>query len=558
MKKRNLIVVLAMMCNIAMLAQNENGNNGQEQNNGNRKERFPGGQGGFPDGQNRFNGEQSDVQNRQGGFPGFPGGGFPFGPGGQNDQGFPGGFPGGPGGFPFGPGMMDFKAINQFGLEFHDGFVDEKDMVVTAADDSTRIYFVENQKFDGKLTIRYAGNKVKIDGVVPDGVKVKHEGSDVTVVSRGKSMEYVLEGKSDDGYFHLASDRPSKLVLNGVDLRSNKRETIDVDGESVAYIVLSDGSENRLEDRFTEVIRDTVSMPDPNAKYETEIIEGIEMRKAENRAKVKLKEPKLDGVIKSDWTLCFSGHGRLTLKGHNKNGITSKRDLVFRSGNVISMELTQGKGVSATKDLRIYGGVLNVDCSDAAKDGIRCDGNMWIDGGWTVVKSSGAETSEGIEAKYNLIINGGVVEVASFDDGINSGGNMIIRGGRVFVGSVFNDALDSNSNLVISGGDVTAFGGNMPECGLDANEEERFGLYILGGRVFSMGGMPSRPARESRQGSVTSYVEKMDSGTVYNVVSDGKVIMSGVCKKSYPMGANVLFSSPKIEAGKKYDIKVGN
>ncbi len=538
MKKKYLMSVL-LIFSIVTMAQNNQGNNVPRQGNE------------VVQSQRDFNSERPNGDGTFSGFPGGPGG-FPGGPG---------GFQGGPGGFP-GPWMMGgMGSIDQFGVEFHDAFLEEDESSKSIADamsnDSSRMYFVENQHFTGKLRICFDGNNTTIEGSCPNGVKVSHRDGDVVIYCKGKAMELEFTGISDDGSIDIKSDSPVKIIFNGLSLRSQKGEAVKINTPYPTYIELASGSDNRLEDRFKEVDREGrwSFAPRPvESDYETEVIDGIEMRKSVNRAKVKDESPKVSGVLTSEGTLCFSGHGRLRIKGHNKSGIKSKGHMVFRAGNVINVEVTQGKGISAKGDIRILGGVLNIDGSDSGEDGLRCDGSMYIDGGWTVVKCGGGESSEGIESKYNVEISGGTVEVASYDDAINSGGNLIVWGGKVFAASVMNDALDSNSNLLISGGYVVALGGNAPECGLDSNEEEGFSLYINGGVVFASGGMPTRTSDKSRQNSLIYNVEKADSGMVFCLSSGERPIQSFGLVRSYPRGGSLLFSSPLLKTGNSYEI----
>lgn len=509
--------------------------------------------------QQQQEGQRHNMQNRQnGGFPGFPGGGFP---GGQNGgfPGFPGGgFPGGPGGgF---PGMM-FGAmgnIDQFGVEFDDTPLKEEDHIVTDRNDSTSLYFVENLQFDTTIRIRFEGTSAEVSGNT-EGIEVKQDGAHLSVHTKKHNVEYILSGKSTDGSLLVKSDHAVKLVLESVDLTSQRGEAIAVSGKADVYVVLPKGSSSRLEDKFREVPeqKGPFGMPNSNARKNEpttyEVVNGMRMKKSENRSE-KATESSVEGVLTSKGMLCLSGGGTLKVKGHNKNGLKSKSHMVFRPGNVVHVETTQGKGIGAKGDIRILGGVLNVDCSTSGKDGIRSDECIYIRGGRTTVKSGNIEGSEGIEAKYNLVIDGGLVEVASFDDAINSGGNLIINGGEIFAAAVHNDALDSNSNLVVSGGTVVALGGGMPECGMDSAEEEGFGVYVSGGTILAMGGMTSPCAKGSTQPSIICGVEGIDSAMVYSLAGKDGVVMQATSLRNYRGMGTLLFSSPLLKAGDSYTL----
>ena len=494
---------------------------------------------------------------RRNGFPGFPGGGFPDG---QNG-GFPsfpgGGFPGGPGGF---PGMMfgAMGSIEQFGVEFDKTPLKEKDAVIANQNDSTSLYYVENIRFDTTVRIKYEDGTVKVTGETA-GLDMKQDGAHLSFHTKNRNVEYILSGKSSNGSLQVKSDHPVKIVLDNVDLTSSRGEAICVTGKSDVYLVLSKGSKNRLEDQFREVPepKGPFGMPFANTrkaeKTEYETVNGIRMKKAENRSE-KATESAVEGVLTSKGLLCVSGNGELTLKGHNKSGMKSKSHMVFRPGNVVNIETTQGKGLASKGDIRIMGGVLNVDCSTRGKDGIRSDECIYISGGRTTVKSGNIEGSEGIEAKYNIVIDDGVVEVASFDDAINSGGNLIVNGGKVFAAAVHNDALDSNSNLILSGGTVVALGSGMPECGLDSADEEGFGLYITGGTIIAMGGMTSPCAKGSTQPSVVCGLEQIDSAMVYSLADESGVVLQYEGIRNYSRMGTILFSSPQLKTGKTYTI----
>lgn len=448
-------------------------------------------------------------------------------------------------------------SIDQFGVEFDETPLNEEDKVVHDSSDSTFVYYVENERFDKEVSITFKGETAEVEGL-PSDVKLEQNGAYLKITSKGHKIAYTLRGKSENGGLHIKSDQPTKLELAGLDLKSNEGEAISVGGKSAVYVVLAKGSQNRLEDKYREVVKEEPSFPWMMAQREegpaeTETVNGITMKKAKNRSKDKQKST-VDGVLVSSGLLCVSGEGELWLKGHNKSGMKSKGHLVLRPGNVVHVEVTQGKGLSSKGDIRIYGGVLNIDGSSSGKDGIRSEESIYISGGRTIVKAGGGSGSEGIEAKYNIVVDGGTVQVASFDDGMNSGGNLIINGGTVSVFALMNDAIDANGNLVINGGTVVASGGNMPECGLDAAEEEGYELFVNGGTVVATGGMVTRPSKSSRQASVIYQCERVDSGYVYGLVSESKPIMSFLNKRNYAQGGALFFSSPKLEEGKGYEI----
>ena len=275
---------------------------------------------------------------------------------------------------------------------------------------------------------------------------------------------------------------------------------------------------------------------------------GVRMKKPQMKKKVKL-----DGTFVCTGSLTVSGKGSLQVLSNNKVGLKSKSSLMIRPGNDITVRALSGKGVNAKNELYMYGGILNVDCSFSQDKALTCGRNMYIKGGHTVVMAAGSEASEGMQSKFLMQIDGGVVEVAAQDDAINSQGDLVINGGEVRAFSATNDAFDSNCNLVINGGKVFASGYGMPEGGLDCADESGYRLFINGGEVVAIGGRHSTPEKQSRQPSVQWRLDKLEDGKTYGI--DG--ISSYKSVRAYQMGgATLLFSSPKLKEGKSYTLSI--
>lgn len=117
-------------------------------------------------------------------------------------------------------------------------------------------------------------------------------------------------------------------------------------------------------------------------------------------------------------------------------------------------------------------------------------GAIYINGGTITVNTSGGN-GEGIESKNTLDINGGEITVTAYDDAINAAQDLTVSGGRVFAYAKNNDGMDSNGNMYIKGGLVYAISKSSPEVALDANTEEQKKLYVSGGTIIAIGGLES-------------------------------------------------------------------
>ena len=289
--------------------------------------------------------------------------------------------------------------------------------------------------WDSKATITFTD-----DGVTIDGSGCTDEDGVIYITEGGA---YTLTGSSDDASILINTDENVKLILNGVDLKSEKGPVIYGEQVKNLYIELAAGITNSLEDA---------------SEYETDS-EDNEIGKA---------------TICCNDDLIILGEGTLNVTGNYKHVISSDDKLYIESGtiNVVS----------------------NV------KDGIRANDLVSIDGGTITVTSE----NEGIESKSLLFINGGDITVNSVDDGINCSCYIEINDGKVTVTSKENDAIDSNGGfdgcITINGGEINATGADVPEGALDADNAS---VIINGGKVTASGGCNSPIVENGGENNIT-------------------------------------------------------
>ena len=480
---------------------------------------------------------------------------------------------------PHGGGMMPFGgALNQFGVEFAKEMPQDEDVVVKSESDTLYNYYVENVKFGKPAKIVFSDNGAEAAGL-PEDAKVEKEGAYLTITSKSAvPLAIELSGKTEDGALLLNVDAPLKLLFNNVTVKSQRGDAILSLGKNHVYAVLTEGSVNELSDCRNPEMPPMMGFPPmgPNGKMPN--MEGMpdfkpdempmpfmDRDREENpedyhvQYGIRMKKPmmkkklKIDGTFVCTGPLTVSGKGTLQIQSNNKVGLKSKASLMLRPGNEITVRALSGKGVNAKNELYMYGGILNVDCSFSADKALTCGRNMYIRGGHTVVKAGGGESSEGVESKFIMQIDGGVVEVAAQDDAINAQGDLVINGGKVVAHSMVNDAIDANCNIVINGGDIFACGNGMPEGGLDCADEEGYRLFINGGTVVAVGGRHSMPDKQSRQPSILWRRNNLEAGKEYGIEG----ISSYKSDRAYQMGgATILFSSPELQAGKPYTLTI--
>lgn len=477
--------------------------------------------------------------------------------------------------------------------------------------------YLESGTFAQTINIAYNGNTATVSGSA-DGVTITTSGADVTVKSSVSGINYVLSGKTTDGSFKIYSDKKFELTLNGVDITNNDGPAINSQSGKRAYILLADGTTNKLTD---------------GTSYAT----STEDQK---------------GTIFAEGKLIFSGSGKLCVYANTKAGISADDFVLIHKNTNIYVKSTAGNGIKANDAVTINGGIVNIEVSDNAakgissdgvvninggrtiaittgdgeydsdeKDvsgasgvkadstftisggellckstgkggkgisgdqkmifnggtvkvittgttytyssydtkakGIKADGNIEINDGSIMVRAIGDDGSEGIESKAEITINGGSTEVYSYDDGINSASHMYIKNGYVFSYALGNDGLDANGNMYIQGGTTVAYGTSSPECGIDANEEGGYSVIITGGTLIGIGGGTSYPSSKSTQPSIV-YGGSLSSGSTIALNSGSTNIMSLSMGRSYSGTICFLFTSPSMKTGSSYTIYTGS
>ena len=477
--------------------------------------------------------------------------------------------------------------------------------------------YLESSTFAQTINIAYDGTTAIVSGSA-NGVTVTTNGADVTIKSTVSGINYVLSGKTTDGSFKIYSDKKFELTLNGVDITNNDGPAINSQSGKRAYVVLAEGTTNKLTDG-------------------TSYASSTEDQK---------------GTIFAEGKLIFSGSGKLRVYANTKAGISADDFVLIHKNTNIYVKSTAGNGIKANDAVTINGGIVNIEVSDDAakgissdgiidinggrttaittgggeydsdeKDvsgasgvkadstftmnggellckssgkggkgisgdqklvfndgtvkvlttgttytygsydtkakGIKADGNLDINGGEIMVRATGDDGSEGIESKAELTINGGSTEVYSYDDAINSASHMYIKNGYIFAYALGNDGLDANGNMYIQGGTTVAYGTSSPECGIDANEEGGYSVIITGGTLIGIGGGTSYPSSKSTQPSIV-YGGSLSSGNAIALNNGNTNIMSFAMGRSYNGTVCFLFTSPSLKTGSSYTVYTGS
>ena len=263
---------------------------------------------------------------------------------------------------------------------------------------------------DENSTVAVAGNDVIVSNATSDKVK------------------YVLSGTTSNGFFKIAVGGGKQcIVLNGVSIYNPDGAAINNQSKKRTFIVAQEGTSNYLKD---------------GTAY-TDATEDEDMK----------------ACLFSEGQLVFYGPGSLEVDANCKAGIRSDQYVRIMPGANIYVDASCGNALRGNDAVTITGGVLNLNVSGTADKGISTDGPLTVNGGRTVVVTSGGYEYDdedkdygacaGFKADGNITVNGG--EVCLYSKGIggkgmNSDLDISLLGGKVCVMTTGSRKKDSRGS----------------------------------------------------------------------------------------------------------------
>ena len=497
---------------------------------------------------------------------------------------------------------------------------------LTTAEPTTRAdaYFPDaeddlaNNEFGTEVHVVFDGQTATYDAV--SGVSITADGAHVTA-NHGdtKGVCYVVSGTSTAGSLTIVGNKKYAMKLNNVDLTNPDSAAIDLLSKKRAYVLLADGTTNRLAD-------------------------GSSSKASDQK-----------GALYCKGKLLFNGSGQLAVYGNYNNAIHSADYIVFSPGCNIYVQSTANHGIKANDGIIINGGILNVEVSAAAAKGINSEADITINGGRTTVIATGNGTYEdgeakgaaamkcdstltmnggelllkatgsggkGLKADWEAYINGGTlrviteggtytysrdsaspkgikvgtknvhgvlnifggdimvrtsgqggegieskgtlaidgegttVAVAAYDDAINSAGDMYLMGGSITAIGTGNDGIDANGNMHISGGNIVAFGAGGAESGIDTGEQYK--LYITGGCVFGIGGRIDASYATTTGAQPYAATSGSVSANSTVTLTSGTTTLATFNMPAYAyQNGTILVSAPGMTSGSSYTLDLG-
>lgn len=344
---------------------------------------------------------------------------------------------------------LDFSALDE-----------TPDVPVTDENDSAYNDYVENSPWNKVINITFSGEAVDISGTVP-GVMVQTSGAHVTVVNMSGPVKFAVSGKTLNGSLKFYGDKRFQVLLDGAEITNPTGAAINNQGSKTMYVVLADGTVNRLQD---------------GAEY---TIVDEEDQKA---------------ALFSEGQMVFSGKGELNVVAVGRGGIRSDDYIRIRPGVRIFVNSTALDGLRANDGIILDGGVINVLTSGVGAKGVRSGGPMTVNGGRLVAINNGdtrveavendttacaalycdtivavnagtlclkatGDGGKGLNAKHDVVIIGGSFQAVATGTrenkkpkGVKVDGNFAIGGGYFYTYSRRSDPLEVGGTMTVAEG----------------------------------------------------------------------------------------------------------
>ena len=475
--------------------------------------------------------------------------------------------------------------------------------------------YIENTTFDKTITVTFSqSGNASVSGD-ESGIVSINGNDVIATNNTDQVIKYVLTGETSDGFFKLYSTKKQAIVLNSVSITNPDGAAINNQSKKRTFIVLNDGTKNYLTDgaNYSDAT-DSEDMKGCFFSEGQLIFSGSGYLEVDANCKAGIRSddyvrtmPKANiwvdasagnGIRGNEAVIVTGGVVNINVTGTADKGISTDgevridggRTTIFTSGgyeydsdendysacsgikadsviNINGGELnikstgTGGKGLNCDDEININDGVVRIITTgkrqkdskgSVSPKGIKADGKINVSGGQTQVRLEGTgDGTEGIESKSEIHIEAGTVESYSYDDAINSAGNLYIDGGYVYARSYNNDAIDANKNLYINGGVVIAEGAGQPECGLDAAEQYK--AYTNGGTVIAIGGGMQAIDSSSKQASIAISASM---GMKVGILDGSKAILAYTTPSSN-CGTALMISSPSFKSGSSYTLRAG-
>ena len=405
-------------------------------------------------------------------------------------------------------------------------------------------------------------------------LEVTYDGTEPVSMTLTGTLDGTLIVKSDNA--------PYTLVLDEANIYGTTLPAIQLKSTTTATFLITDGSYNTISDSAENTKKGVITSSGDI------VFEGTQ------DAMLDIFVYKKHG-IKADGGVTVNG-GNIVIIGDEAaegNMISADRFFVQNGGYLTiyadgNVHATESKGIKVngveaqgggSGYIEINGGQLYIEAvskaitagwkqsEDATTEDTSDDPvpDVRINGGQIIIFTSGTPyeisddeslSPEGIEAKHDVVINGGSVYSWTTDDSINAGNAVIINGGYVFAFASENDSIDSNGTIEINGGTIVCMSSSREQafdCDNDSNFKYTGGTYVGAGNGNNM------PKADGTTGYSIAYGDKtFYAGDQIAVLdSEGNIVTGFIVPYDVDSITSIVFGSPAFESGQTYTIALG-
>ena len=396
-------------------------------------------------------------------------------------------------------------------LKIHE---DEKEIIIPDENFDTNTQNISGLPY--VVSINFSNGQTIVNNPFKEyGVTVNYDKQNVTIISTTLDIEinYVLSGKTTDGFVKIYSDYRFGLVLNGVSILNPTGAAINIQSGKRVSVMLVDKTSNRLIDGGT-----------------FQMTSGEDMK----------------GTFFSEGQLIFNGTGSLLVYGNYGHAICVDDYIRLNSGN-ITVNNASSDAIHCRDYFEMNGGKIVVNAKSVGVNSEK--GYIMINGGTLQVIKSGGN---GLKSAENLTISGGKVEIESLDDGICAKSNLVITGGEIYCYSDKTGIVSTGGTIALTDGLLVTSGRkNAFDCGKT--------FSITGGAAIGIGSTTNIPnASASRQRSVVWDTSSFTAGQlIYIKSSNDSEVLTYKLPRAYSGSMALVFTSPLLQANTDYTIYKG-
>ncbi|MDR0733862.1 MAG: carbohydrate-binding domain-containing protein [Dysgonamonadaceae bacterium] len=411
--------------------------------------------------------------------------------------------------------------------------------IASSADDIKAI------KADAGITVNSGAININVSGAQSKGIGSKENiainGGDISIVTSGVATLEPIGGGYDPSYCTAIKSDKNITVTGGNILIESKNSSDGGKGISAdGNIEISGGTINITTAGNGKVYTTETGLPD---SYTAACIKSDQ--------NISLLGGNITCSSSGTGGKCINAAGTITvgIVGDNNANLTlnaaTSGERFFVSGSS-----SGGQGGGGGPGGRPGGGGFGDNGTDYANPkAIKCEGNMTINSGTIYINcTQKTEGGEGLESKGLLTINGGNIDIRTYDDCINAGTGIVINGGNIFCAASGQDAIDSNGALVINGGLTIANGVRGDGEAFDAERNFQVNGGII---VGTHGGSMSMTAPAGTQRSVRIQATAGSAIAIKNATGETLLLFNIPVIAGATVGTmvTVTFSDPRLVSG---------